>query len=168
MSMSKSKGGGCVTRGDSEIFLIGQPQESLDSGGKLPVSRKVLQYLKYLQSLPGEKTRPVKTQICCPLQTKTNTAVCSTGNTGCSTLSGNKCVVAAVTSYWRMAGIPTVTDVVITKYIVKLHEEWKDLCKHKNKVQQLILLIGIVSSRSLKDYLILPVQRLSKSWSLIG
>ena len=108
MSMSKSKGGGCVTRGDSEIFLIGPPQESLDSGGKLPVSRKVLQYLKYLQSLPGEKTRPVKTQICCPLQTKTNTAVCSTGNTGCSTLSGNNCVVAAVTSYWRMAGIPTI------------------------------------------------------------
>ena len=89
--------------------------------------------MKYLQSLPGEKTRPVKTQICCPLQTKTNTAVCNTGATGCATLSGNKCVVASVTGYWRKAGIPTVTDVVITKYIVKLHEEWKVLCKHKNK-----------------------------------
>ena len=122
-----------MTRGDSEIFLIGQPQDSLDIGGKLPVSKKILQYLKYLQSCPGDKTRPVKTLICCPLQTKTNTAVCRTGATGCATLSGNKCVVAAVTGYWRKAGIPTVTDVVITKYIIKLHEEWKVLCKNKNK-----------------------------------
>ena len=81
--MSKPKGGG-VTRGQTEVFLIGQPQASLESGGKLPVARKLLQYLKYLQSIPGMQNRPVKTLVCCPMVTKTNTAVCSAGPGICS------------------------------------------------------------------------------------
>ena len=132
LKMSKPKGGGCVTRGDTEVFLIGQPQDSLDSGGQLPVARKILQYPKYLQGLPGGINRPVKSFICCPLQTKTNTAVCNAGTTECKSMGGNKCAVAALTVIWKMAGIPTVTDVVITKYIVNLYEEWKGLCKKKS------------------------------------
>ena len=133
--MSKPKCGG-VTRGETDVFLIGQPQASLDSGGKLPVARKILQYLKYLQSLPGMQKMPVKILVCCPLATKTHTAVCSTVPGLCRSelsSSGSQCVVAAVSEYWRKSGIPRISDFSIMKQILSLHEVWRDLSKNKSK-----------------------------------
>ena len=100
------------------------------------MARKLLQYLKHLQSLPGMQNRPVKTLVCCPLVTKTHTAVCSAGPGICSSelsSSGSQCVVAAVTEYWKKSGIPRISDFSITKQILSLHDEWKGLSKDRKK-----------------------------------
>ena len=96
--MAKPSGSSIVTRGATEYFMIGHHQSDLDSGGKLPILRKVLQYLKYLQSLPGNQKLPAKSLISCPLNTKLKSANCS-GPSGCSS-GDNMCVVAALTKYW--------------------------------------------------------------------
>ena len=43
------------------------------------------------------------------------------------------CVVAALTKYWMKAGIPRISDHAISAKVLKLFEEWKMLCKNKNK-----------------------------------
>ena len=120
-----------VTRGATEHFLIGHHQSSLDSGGKLPVTRKVLQYLNYRQSLPGRQSRPVKSLVCRPLMTNTNSYGCN-GSSGCSS-GDDRCVVAALAGYWRKAGIPTISDQAITAKILKVLDEWKAVCKDRTK-----------------------------------
>ena len=79
-----------VTRGGTDHYLLGNHQESLESGGKLPLARKVLQYLKYRQTLPGLSNKPVKEIICCPLATNSTFANCE-GPRGClnSSEAGN-------------------------------------------------------------------------------
>ena len=129
--MSKPSGGSVVTRGATEHFMIGHHQSDLDSGGKLPVLRKVLQYLKYLQSLPCNQKRPVKSLISCPLITNLKSAHCE-GSNGCSS-GDDMCVVAALSKYWMKAGIPRISDHAISAKVLKLFEEWKTLCKNKNK-----------------------------------
>ena len=121
-----------ATRGATDHFLIGHPQSSLESGGKLPVSRQILQYLKFLQSLPGNEKRPVKSIISCPLMTGQYTADCK-GSVGCSS-SGDKCVVSAVSEYWSKAGIPSISHQAISAKVLKLLDEWKQVCKDKQRV----------------------------------
>ena len=87
---------GHMTRG--EAFLIGHPDTSLGNMGKLPVARKILQYIKHLQELPGMSSKPVKVLVCCPLVTDTTTASCA-GPAGCSSLGSDNCVVAALADY---------------------------------------------------------------------
>ena len=120
-----------VTRGATAHFLIGHPNSSLDSGGKLPVSSRILQYLKYLQSLPGNQGKPLRSLICCPLLSGSKFTDC-TGAVGCSACD-DKCVVRAVTVYWTKAGIPTITHQAITAKVLKLHEDWRKICKDRQK-----------------------------------
>ena len=129
-----------LTRGATDHFLIGQSQNNLDSGGKLPVSRKILQYLKFLQSLPGQGGRPVKSIISCPFSTGTVNADCK-GQVGCSSRS-EKCVVSAVTEYWGKAGIPTLTHQAISDKVFKLLNEWKQIVKDKSKSS-----VAVISKR---------------------
>ena len=132
MSKSGKGGGGCVTRGETSAFLIGQPNSTLGNSGKLPVAKNILQYIRFLQSLPGMGKQPVKTLVCCPLITSTNTASC-TSPTGCSSPGRSKCLVAALGDYWTRSGIPRVADLAITKHVLRLHEEWKNLCKKQKQ-----------------------------------
>ena len=67
-----------ATRGVTESYLIGQPTDSLECGGKLPLGRNVLQYLKHLQSLPGNQYAKKDSIICCPLLPKSKSACCKT------------------------------------------------------------------------------------------
>ena len=132
MSKSGKGGGGCLTRGETGVFLIGQPNSTLGNSGKLPVAKNILQYIRFLQSLPGMGKQPVKTLVCCPLTTSTKTASC-TSPTGCSSPGRSMCVVAALGDYWTRSGIPRVSDFTITKYVLRLHEEWKNLRKKQNQ-----------------------------------
>ena len=129
--MSRSSGGSVKTRGATDHFLIGQHQGCLDSGGKLPVLRTVLQYLKFLQTVPGNQNKPVKTLICCPLITNLKVADCA-GSKGCDS-SGYECVVSALTKSWKKSGIPTISDYAISIKILKNFEKWKTLVRNKNK-----------------------------------
>ena len=43
------------------------------------------------------------------------------------------CVVAALKSYWVKAGIPRMSDQSISKKILKVFEDWKQLCRKKNQ-----------------------------------
>ena len=136
--MSKSSKG-CVTIGETEAFLIGHPDNGLGNTGKLPVARKILQYLKHLQDLPVTSGWPVKTLVCCPLARTTTSASCS-GPAGCRSLPGrSKCVVAALCEYWNKSGIPRMSDQSISKKVIKLFEEWKLLQKHRNRTTTLEL-----------------------------
>ena len=124
-----------MTRGLTEIFLIGHPEADLGNPGKLPVARKVLQYIKYLQTQPGVKTStPMKSLICCPLITSTHTASCS-GSANCASQGSgrSRCLVAALCEYWNKSGIPKISDYAIMKKTLNLWEEWKVLSKNKNK-----------------------------------
>ena len=96
-----------MTRGVTEVFLIGHPDSSLGNVGKLPVARKVLQYIKYHQSQPGMARTPLTSLVCCPLMSSTNTASCGTP-AGCSSPNSgrSKCLVAALTEYWNKSCIP--------------------------------------------------------------
>ena len=116
------------------MFLIGHPEISLDGPGKLPVARKILQYLKYLQSQPGRKSMPVKSLVSCPLIKKSNTANCS-GPNGCSSPGSGRgrCVVAAVREYWNKSGIPRISDCAISNKALSLYNEWHGLNKNKMK-----------------------------------
>ena len=129
--MSTFAGGSIVTRGATEHFMIGHHQSSLDSGGKLPVLRKILQYLKYLQSLPGKQNRPVKSVISCPLITNLKIADCN-GSDGCGS-GEDLCVVSALSKYWIKAGIPRISDYAISVKVLKLFDEWKSILKNRNK-----------------------------------
>ena len=134
MSESAKGAEGCATRGLTEVFLIGHPDSSLGLPHKLPVARKILQYLKYLQSQPGMKSVPVKSLVSCPLMKKSHTAACS-GPTGCSSPSSgrSRCVVAGVREFWNKSGIPRISDYAISNKVLSLYNEWHGLNKNKMK-----------------------------------
>ena len=129
--MSRSLGGSVTTRGATDHFLIGQHQSCLDSGGKLPVLKTVLQYLKYLQTVPGNSNKPVKYLICCPLITNLKVAGCG-GAQGCGS-GGYECVVSALTKLWKKSGISTISDHGISVKVFKHYFEWKAILKHRKK-----------------------------------
>ena len=122
------------TRSHTELFLIGHPK-ILEDGGKLPLAKDVIQHLKYCQLLPGNSNLPVKSLICCPLITKQKTANCS-GPNGCisenSPIKG-RCVVNAVSEFWKRAGIPTICDQNIATHVHKLLDRWTALKKNSKK-----------------------------------
>ena len=116
--MSKTDKSSLNTRGATEHFLIGHHQSSMDSGGKLPVSRKILQYLKFRQTLPGRQNNPVKSLVCCSLIKNTQTAGCH-GTSGCMSGEvgvGDMCVVAALNSIWIKEGIPKISVYISKSY----------------------------------------------------
>ena len=41
--------------------------------------------------------------------------------------------MAALCEYWSKSGIPRLSDDSITKQILRLHDEWRVLCKNKMK-----------------------------------
>ena len=43
-----------------------------------------------------------------------------------------RCVVSGLKEIWGRAAIPLKSDVSITAQTVKLHEEWRKLCKKRN------------------------------------
>ena len=120
------------TRGAEEHYLIGFSLNSLECGGKLPLTKNVLQYLKYCQSVEGQDKVAVKSLICCPLLPKSKTASCS-GDRGCLSVLKTKCVVAALKETWGISGIPTISDHSQAEKIKKLYEEYRLQVKHKNR-----------------------------------
>ena len=42
-------------------------------------------------------------------------------------------MVAALGDYWTRSGIPRVSDLIITKHVLRLHEEWKNLRKKQHQ-----------------------------------
>ena len=131
-----------VTRGATDHFLIGHHQSSLDSGGKLPVSSKILQYLKYLQSLPGRQNTPAKSLICCPLVRTTKSADCN-GPGGCM-VKDDRCVVAALAGYWATAGFLIISDQAMSTNVLKLLDGWKQICMDRKKSSVAVIIVLLI------------------------
>ena len=100
--------------------------------GKLPCTREVLQYFFYRKNTPNFKYKPVSGAICCPLKTGTISSSCG-DNPHCSPSS--ECVVWKLKheGRWIESGIPIMSDLAITRKIIKLNEEYKKLDKNKAK-----------------------------------
>ena len=119
------------TRQSTCHFLIGQEQNDLGKeaiSGKLPRTRFAMQYMLFRKILPQFKVKPVSTVICCPLMTWSTNSYCAT-NPDCTYLT--QCVVFKVKDEgrWLESGTPIIKDLAISKKLVKLNEEFRNLVK---------------------------------------
>ncbi|KAK3907418.1 Leucine--tRNA ligase, partial [Frankliniella fusca] len=96
------------TRNKTDVWLVGHRTESL-SGCKLPTARQVLQRMLYLHSADGKKMDRDVRESC--------------------RLTVQECFVL-----WGKAGVPVQEERNATDVVLRLHKEWTDLKKDKNKV----------------------------------
>ena len=112
-------------------FLVGQEQPDLGTEakiGKLPTTRSVLQYFFFRKNLAKFKFKPVGPAICCPFKSHTFVPDCENG---CLDISDAgqvpECLVRKLKTdgNWLASGIRLISDVSITRKVIKLNDEYK-------------------------------------------
>ena len=125
------------TRSDTDIFLVGQPQDKPTNMNKPLTNGDMVKYMHYRRNLDQNKSTSWDNLFSCAMVSGAASACCNIK--GCRTGDGQDlCGVAFArcTGRWDSTGIPLKSDKSLKNQISNLFKEWQGMNKLKTRLSK--------------------------------